>query len=49
LLSEPFKHKESGVEGAIDTKWLMLYGMLLCNGSYKEKAVVFYDILQEGG
>ena len=33
----------------IDATWLMCYGVILCSGTPKEKAEVFYGILQDGG
>ena len=33
----------------IDVDTLLCYGLLLCQGKTKEKAQVFYNVLQEGG
>ena len=50
LTSKAFKDESSGQRGdQIDKTYFMCYGLLLCSGTPKEKAEVFYGILQEGG
>lgn len=50
LLSEAFKDQEKGqAYNQIDATFVLCYGLLLCSGTPREKAEVFYGILQEGG
>lgn len=50
LSSEAFKDKSKNQsEDEIDTNFLICYGLLLCLGKSKEKAEVFYGVLQAGG
>ena len=50
LLSDAFKNFAKGqTNEQIDFTYLMCYGLILCPGKPKEKAEVFYGILQEGG
>ncbi len=50
LTSEAFKDQEKGqAYNQIDTSFLLCYGLLLCSGTPREKAEVFYGVLQEGG
>ena len=50
LLSSAFKNEEKGQTAAqIDTDYLILFGLLHCQGTPKDKAEKWYDILQEGG
>ena len=50
LSSEAFKDKSKNQsEDEIDTNFLICYGLLLCLGEAKEKAEVFYVVLQEEG
>lgn len=49
LLSEAFKEPSKHLENQISEKFLMSYGLILCQGKPQEKAKVFFGILQEGG
>lgn len=50
LLSDAFKDEEKGMApDQIDVTYLMCMGLLHCQGKPKEKAEVFYNILQDGG
>ena len=50
LTSEAFKDQEKGqAYNQIDANFLICYGLLLCSGDTKQKAEVFYGVLQEGG
>jgi hypothetical protein len=49
-LSDAFKdHNKAQSPDQIDATWLLCYGVILCSGSHREKAEVFYGILQDGG
>jgi hypothetical protein len=47
-LSPVFKNDEHNAE-QIDSQSMYIFGLLHCEGSPKEKAVAFYNILQDGG
>jgi len=50
LLSDALKdHNKAQSPDQIDSTWLLCYGVILCAGTPKEKAEVFYGILQDGG
>ena len=50
LLSDAFKDETKGqAPDQIDVTFLLCYGVLHCGGTVKEKAEVFYAILQDGG
>jgi len=36
-------------EDQIDVNFLLCYALILCSGNPKDKAEIFYGILQEGG
>ena len=50
LTSEAFKDQEKGqAYNQIDANFILCYGLLLCSGTPREKAEVFYGVLQDGG
>jgi hypothetical protein len=50
LLSDSFKNAEKGqAADQIDRDWLVCYGIIHCAGKPMDKAIAFYNILQEGG
>lgn len=50
LLSDAFKDEKAGTAGdQIDVGLLKIYALMHCNSKPHDKAVAFYNILQEGG
>jgi hypothetical protein len=50
LLSQAFKDEEKTMSPEqIDVNFLLAYGIILCGGTPREKAEVFYAVLQDGG
>jgi len=50
LLSDAFKDAKKHQSGEqIDATFLMCYGIILCQGTPREKAEIFYAVLQDGG
>ena len=49
LLKYEFENADDAVQGALDVQKLEMLGLLLCQGEFREKTQVFWDLLQDGG